>query len=119
MNTVDSCDASKSGVRLWPLLCYRTVWTEMNTRYFAACLGIAVTLSSAVVLLHAQGGRLPTLRQQEASPAPPARPSRPGEADLPFGIGEQIGRQSLGTIEVDLYSVVGVPLASIVCAALG
>jgi uncharacterized membrane protein YhiD involved in acid resistance len=47
---------------------------------------------------------------------PPA--ARRGDPDLPFGIGEQVGRQSLGTIEVDLHSIVSLPLATILGAAL-
>jgi uncharacterized membrane protein YhiD involved in acid resistance len=42
----------------------------------------------------------------------------PGDTNKPFGMTEEIGRQSLGTLEVDLHTVVALPLATILGAAL-
>jgi Domain of unknown function (DUF4956) len=42
----------------------------------------------------------------------------PGDAALPFGMSEEVGRQSLGTLEIDLHSVVALPLATLLGAAL-
>jgi uncharacterized membrane protein YhiD involved in acid resistance len=46
-------------------------------------------------------------------PAPP-----PGDLDRPFGMTEEIGKQSLGTLEVDLHTIVSLPLATLLGAAL-
>ena len=51
--------------------------------------------------------------QPDASQAPP-----PGDAALPFGVSEEVGRQSLGTLEIDLHSIVALPLATALGAAL-
>jgi hypothetical protein len=42
----------------------------------------------------------------------------PGDENKPFGITEEIGRQSLGTLEVDLHTLVALPLATILGTAL-
>jgi Domain of unknown function (DUF4956) len=73
-------------------------------------------------ILIAQGtqppaGRLTPAPVQQEQPvdtqAPPA-----GDATLPFGISEEVGRESLGTLEIDLHSVVALPLATALGAAL-
>ena len=43
----------------------------------------------------------------------------PGDTNKPFGMTEEIGRQSLGTLEIDLHAVVALPLATILGAAAG
>ena len=93
----------------------------MNTRLVAAaCIGLNILFCGAS--LKAQGDK-PQLPAAQETPAVPVKtigsaPARGGDSDLPFGIGEQVGRQSLGTIEVDLHSIVSLPLATILGAAL-
>lgn len=72
-------------------------------------------------MLSAQAGR-----QQPAgslTPAPAQQPDvkqgpPPGDATLPFGISEEVGKESLGTLEIDLHSVVALPLATALGAVL-
>ena len=47
----------------------------------------------------------------------PGAPRAQAEA-VPFGMGDEIGKQSLGTLEIDLHSMVSLPLATVLGAAL-
>jgi hypothetical protein len=49
----------------------------------------------------------------QPSPVPP-----PPTANGPFGVVEEIGRQSLGTMDIDLHAFVALPLATLLGAAL-
>jgi hypothetical protein len=49
---------------------------------------------------------------------PPPTPAQQQGDTLPFGVGDEVGKQSLGTIEVDLHSLVSLPLATMLGAAL-
>jgi uncharacterized membrane protein YhiD involved in acid resistance len=53
----------------------------------------------------------PMPAQQQNAPQPAADPA-------PFGIGDEVGKQSLGTIELDLHSILALPLATCLGAAL-
>jgi hypothetical protein len=55
----------------------------------------------------------PSEQQPAISQGPPQE-----DASLPFGITEEVGKQSLGTVELDLHSVMALPLATILGAAL-
>jgi uncharacterized membrane protein YhiD involved in acid resistance len=92
----------------------------MNTRLVAAaCIGFNVLVSGAVVYGQNDKPQPPSQQAPAAVPVetPGSPPARRAD-DLPFGIGEEVGRQSLGTIEVDLHSIVSLPLATILGAAL-
>jgi hypothetical protein len=70
-------------------------------------------------LLFAQvAAQAPAQTQTGPAQEPAAPPPPPGDASLPFGLGEEVGRQSLGTMEVDLHSIVALPLATVLGAAL-
>jgi uncharacterized membrane protein YhiD involved in acid resistance len=92
----------------------------MNTPRFltAALASIGLTILVATVPSIVQAGQpamTPPPNQQPAAPVPaPA----PGPDTLPFGMGDEVGRQSLGTIEIDLHSIVALPLATLLGAAL-
>jgi Domain of unknown function (DUF4956) len=96
-------------------LLLRPTWDRM--RVFCSLAVLAATL----VVLQLYGVML--LAQTPAQEAPPDQPviaqgPPPGDATLPFGISEEVGRQSLGTLEMDLHSVVALPLATVLGAAL-
>ena len=92
-----------------------------HNRFAAALVSIGVLTVLAAPLM-AQGVP-PTISAQPApqQPAPQqtAPPASPASADtLPFGMGDEVGKQSLGTIEIDLHSIVALPLATVLGAAL-
>ncbi|HKY21576.1 MAG TPA: DUF4956 domain-containing protein [Vicinamibacterales bacterium] len=66
----------------------------------------------------------PTTQSQEAAAAQqvpvvqPAPPPPPGDANRPFGMTEEVGKQSLGTFEIDLHTIFALPLATGLGAAL-
>ena len=53
-----------------------------------------------------------------AAQVPVAQPAQPGDANRPFGMTDEIGKQSLGTLEIDLHTIVALPLATGLGAAL-
>jgi hypothetical protein len=60
----------------------------------------------------------PTTPQEVLSQQSPAPPIVQGEGQIPFGMGDEIGKQSLGTMEIDLHSMFTLPLATVLGAAL-
>ena len=87
-----------------------------RTILFAA---IACMTAPTLMALSAQPVPQPTVAPAPAGaqiPAVPATP--PPNGTLPFGVGDEIGRQSLGTLELDLHSMVTLPLATVLGAAL-
>lgn len=93
---------------------------------FVVALVSAWLAFAAVPTLIAQG----TTPNMSAAPPPqqpaqeqtvqqaPAAPVRPPADPTPFGMSEEVGPQSFGTIEVDLHSLVALPLATALGAAL-
>src|SRR5687768_11179894 len=51
-------------------------------------------------------------------PAPPSPVPPTPTANGPFGVAEEIGRQSLGTMDIELHAFVALPLATLLGAAL-
>ena len=83
-----------------------------------------VTITATSVLAAVSHQPAPDPRQPTMAPAPangqpvPAQATSQGDASMPFGIGDEIGKQSLGTLEIDLHSMVSLPLATILGAGL-
>jgi hypothetical protein len=92
-----------------------------HPRLHAALACCYLILVTALPLI-AQGApptiSAPPAQQQPAQPPAAQPPQTPGEAALPFGMGTEVGKQSLGTIEIDLHTVVALPLATALGAAL-
>lgn len=90
----------------------------MNTKIGRAALGLLIVLSASRAL--AQAPVPPPDGPGAAVPGPPAvvQQAPPGDANKPFGITEEIGRQSLGTLEVDLHTLVSLPLATLLGTVL-
>lgn len=89
----------------------------MNTKLACSTLLLAILYAPLVV------AQVPAPPQDNpgaavAGPPPVVQQAPPGDANKPFGITEEIGRQSLGTLEVDLHTLVALPLATILGAAL-
>ena len=88
-------------------------------------LALSLTVNLAVAPLIGVGWAQETKQAQPTlTPAPTnAQPptSNPNPLDpgaIPFGVGDEIGKQSLGTMEIDLHSMFSLPLATVLGAAL-
>jgi uncharacterized membrane protein YhiD involved in acid resistance len=84
------------------------------------CLTLALNLAGPALV--AQSSLQPAAQQAQPSPSQPApAPSQPAQNNgtaLPFGTGETLPEQSLGTMELDLHSIVALPLATALGSAL-
>ena len=90
----------------------------MNTPFrLAGAFAIVSFVLAAAGNLRAQGPP-PAAPGAAAAQESAPQPAPPRDTSLPFGLGEEVGRQSLGTIEVDLHSLVALPLATLLGAAL-
>ena len=88
----------------------------MNTKL------IRLTLSLLIVFASSVRAQVPVRPADPDAPAsePPhvARQVPTGDGEKPFGVTQEIGRQSLGTLEVDLHTLVALPLATLLGTAL-
>lgn len=80
---------------------------------FAIHLAIA-PLVAQVTQLRPQPDTGAAAQVPSAEPAAPP----PGDANRPFGMTEEIGKQSLGTMEIDLHTIFALPLATLLGAGL-
>jgi len=90
-----------------------------NSQWFVfAWFVFAIHLAVAPLVAQATQPRSP-LEAEAARQAPAAQPARPtGDANRPFGMTEEIGKQSLGTLEIDLHTIFALPLATLLGAGL-
>ncbi len=86
-----------------------------RSRYFLfAWSALIIQLAAPVLVAQVTEPRTPS--DAAAAAQVPAVP--PGDANRPFGMTEEIGKQSLGTLEIDLHTIVALPLATLFGAAL-
>ena len=95
-------------------------------------LALALALNIALPLVpsasaHQEGRKPPAivpapaptaLQEALGAQTPAPSPIVQGTGQLPFGVGDEIGKQSLGTLEIDLHSLFSLPLATVLGAAL-
>ena len=90
-----------------------------NSQWFVfAWFVLAIHLAVAPLVAQATQPRSPS-EAEAAGQVPTAQQAPPpGDANRPFGMTEEIGEQSLGTLEIDLHTIFALPLATLLGAGL-